>query len=102
MPIMWFVKDGFHSDAQTGTSTAVSYEEIRDLLAANKPEYISKEPPQFYIESPSRYPVRVLIEIRPEDGTSEEFHKIGFYLIPGISPERAQQLLAAYRGRKMK
>lgn len=102
MPTMWFVKDGYRPNVQKGASVTVCYKEIKGAFGGNKPEYISKEPPQFYVDSPSQYPVRVVIQVREEDGANVEFPKVGFYLIPGISPERAEKQLLAYQNRDLK
>lgn len=100
MPIMWFVKDGKRPDTQRGSGTEVSYDEIRGAFREDKPEYVSKEPPQFNIDTPSQYPVRVVIEVREEDVSDVQFPKAGFYLLPNLSPNKAQQLLVAYRDSK--
>lgn len=99
MPEMWFASDGRRPDTQRGPSVPISYEEIKGAFKEYRPEYVSNEPPQFNVESPSQYPVRVVIEVGEKEATNAAFPKVGFYLIAGLSPEKAQQLLSAYRNR---
>lgn len=99
MPAMWFAKDGRRPETQRGPNVPMSFEEINGAFQEYRAEYVSKEPPQFNVDSPSRYPVRVVIEVEEGEGTNAVFPKIGFYLIPDLSPENAQQLLSAYHNR---
>lgn len=99
MPQMWFAKDGLRPGAQKGPGIPISFEEIKGAFKQYTPKYLSITPPQFNVESPSQYPVNVVIEIREQDGTNEAFPNYGYYLILCLSPEKAQQLLSKYRNR---
>ena len=97
MPIMWYVKDGPRPQTTRGSGTQLSFAEISGALGRYGSEFLSREPPQFNVNTPSQYPTRVVIEVRNEDGTNPQFPQPGFYVILDLSPGQAQDLLSSYR-----
>lgn len=93
MPILWHVRDGRRPDTQTGSGVSVSFQELNTLFASSDPRFLSAELPEFNVNSPSRYPLHVVVEVQSHEGTDSRFPKAGFYLLQGLSPERVQQQL---------
>ena len=91
MPTLWCVRDGRGPDAQMGPGVPVSFQEFNTAFSGSDPLFLSLEPPEFNVNSPSRYPQRVVVEVGLREGTDSRFPKAGFYLLQGLSPERAQQ-----------
>lgn len=100
MPVMWYVKDGPRPNSQQGLGVPISFGEIKAALRAHKAHFLSTEPPQFNVGSPSQNPLYAVVEVRDSDGTDGQFAKPGFYLLPDLSPEEAQNRLDAYRNKK--
>lgn len=103
MPTMWFVKEGPRSNATRGSGAQLSFDEIRRAFKNSRPEFLSTNPPRFNVNTPSQFPVHmvtvhVVIEVHAEDGVNPEFPRSGFYIMDGLSPERARQLLFESRG----
>lgn len=51
MPVMWFAKDGRRPYTQQGPGVSILYEEIKGAFEANKAKYVSREPPEFNVDS---------------------------------------------------
>ena len=100
MPTVWYVKDGRRPDTQRGEGIRLTFEEIRSAFGSYKPTFLSTEPPEFNPEKPSRYPVRVVIEVEGKDGTNDNFPKPGFYILSDLSPDKAHELLTKHRTKK--
>ena len=100
MPVMWFVKDGPRPHTAPGDGIKLSFAELRGAFGKHRPQFLSKEPPQFNVETPSQYPRRVVIEVREEEGSDNQFPQSGFYIISDLSPEEAHELLSNYRGKR--
>ena len=99
MPILWFVKDGRRPYTQSGEGVPLSFEQVNSAFGDYAIEYVSTEPPEINRDSPSRHPVRVVIEVRDDEGTSAQFPKPGFYFIP-LSVDEAQQLLSVHGAKR--
>jgi hypothetical protein len=93
MPTLWYAKDGRRPDAQRGPGVAISFQDLNSLFPDTEPLFVSVQPPEFNVDQPTQYPVRVVVEVQPQEGTDARFPKVGFYLMQDISPERAQQRL---------
>lgn len=97
MPTLWTVRDGPRSEAARGAGEPVTFQEIGQAFANYRAEFVSSSPVSFNKESPSSYPSRVLIEVKISDGLTKDFTKPGFYILEGLSPSRAGELLAKLR-----
>jgi hypothetical protein len=49
--------------------------------------YLGPEPPEFNKDTPSKYPVRVVVEVRDGEEDNRSFGRPGFYLLDGVSPD---------------
>jgi hypothetical protein len=96
MPVMWYVKDGPRPQSTRGSGTPLSFADISGAFGTYRSEFLSLEPPQFNVNAPSRYPSRVVIEVRNEDGTNAQFPQPGFYVILDLSPSQAHRLLSRH------
>ena len=99
MPTLWYLNDGPESVNTSKLGVQVSFQELREAFGDHIPKLLAKKRPQFNVDHPSRYPQRVVIEVKEEDGIDGRFPQSGFYLF-NLSPEQAQQLLDNYRGKK--
>lgn len=99
MPTLYYAKDGRRPHTQRGPGIRVSFEELRSAFPNAIPQFVSSDAPEFNVDKPSQYPVRVVVEVEADEGTAPEYPKIGFYLLPDLSPEQAQQQLDGSRGK---
>src|SRR5262245_5262997 len=93
MPTLWYAKDGRRPETQRGPGVPISFQELNTVFADADPRFVSGEAPEFNVDRPSRYPVRVVVEVEAHEGSDSRFPKAGFYLMQDLSPERAQQRL---------
>ena len=100
MPVLWYVKDGPRPDTTRGGGIQLSFAELNEAFGKYTPEFLSEEPPEFNVDIPSQYPVRVVIEVRAEEGHDPRFSKPGFYWVPDLSPQQAGELLSETNKKK--
>ena len=99
MPRLWSVRDGPRASATRGSGVPISFEEIGAAFAGYAPEFLSEDPPQFNVEAPSGFPSHVIVEVSKDDAPTQAFPRPGFYVLDGLSPETANQLLFKLRGK---
>lgn len=99
MPTLYFAKDGRRPDTQRGLGIRVSFEELGAAFPNGTPQFVSVDAPEFNVDHPSQYPVRVVVEVEANEGTTSEYPKVGFYLLPNLSPERAREQLDRTKGK---
>ena len=92
MPTIFFVRDGT-GDHQTSTGKSVSLTDIEQLAVRFPPHY-RNGPPQVNAGVASAFaPYRhVVIEVESHE-TSPTFSRTGYYLLAGMSPRDAFELL---------
>lgn len=100
MPTLWYVKDGPVRDSWPVQGIQVSFLELRGAFGDHRRLKFSKNIPQYNVEDPSRYPERVVIEVKEEDATDDKFSQVGFYLFLDLTPKEAHKLLIEYRRKK--
>ena len=96
MATLYFVKDGPSPD-RSGKGYEIPASIIKEKYSDFQIKWLGKNPPVFEKEKPSSSPSRVVFEIKEKE---KEFFKVGFYVLPDISPERASQDLDPFLGNK--
>ncbi len=85
MATLYFVKDGPRPDSSGPgyrCDLTVLYQRLPDMAVT----YLGPEPPEFNKNTPSKYPVRVVVEVREGEEDDRSFGQPGFYLLKGVSP----------------
>jgi hypothetical protein len=67
--------------------------ELERRVQEEEIKYLSETPPEFNRNSPSQYPLRVVVEVEAHEATGHFFSRTGFYLLPQLSPEEAESLI---------
>src|SRR5262245_36282998 len=96
MPKIYGVHDGPDRGNQAGSGLDISFEELDTVFARYGPLWLGPDPPVFGVQ-PSEWPTHVVVEVTAEDGLGPGYARAGFYEIPTISPDRADDLLSVHR-----
>lgn len=99
MPTLYYANDGPCPHTQQGYGIHVSYKELRSAFPNVNPRFVSVDAPEFNVKKPSQYPIRVVVKVEANEGTTTEYPKKGFYLLPDLSPKQAQQQLNGLSGK---
>ena len=86
MTILYFVRDGPRPD-NSGPGYRCDLAELHQRLPDMTVKYLGTEPPEINKNSPSKYPVRVVVEVQEGEGDDMKLGRPGFYLLNGISPD---------------
>lgn len=97
MATMWYSKDGCRPHTQRGPGTELTLEEISTLFAKEELRYCGTDAPSINPETPSHSEKNVVVEIDEEDGFNQRMPKAGFYLVVGVRPAVAAQMLQEHR-----
>lgn len=93
MPILYVVKEGRIPRTQSDEGLRLSIDEVRANFGNCNMKYVSKEPPEFNPDTPTRHK-HVVIEVKDAEDIGNEFPKIGFYVVQGPSLDMAQNLFS--------
>jgi len=93
MPTLYYTKDGRRPHTQRGPGINVSFQDLSTAFPNINPRFVSIEAPEFNVDKPSQYPMRVVVEVEADEGTTTEYPKSGFYLLPNVSPTHANEQL---------
>lgn len=99
MPILWSVNDGARANATVGSGEPISFQEIALAFGRFPAIYLFAKPEAPNATNPSALPARVVIEVRPEDGTTALFPQPGYFRLDGLAPADACALLKTVRER---
>lgn len=97
MPTMWFAKDGLRPHSQSGPGIAVTSEEVTVIVAGHAVHFIGLEAPSINPDQPSHSLKNVVLEVEEQSDASALLPEVGFYLVPGLLPSKAQSRLDASR-----
>lgn len=86
MSTMYFVKDGPRPE-NSGPGYRIDLRDLYARLQEMSVMYLGEEPPEFNTGSPSKYPVRVVVEVKKGQVDSSKFNRPGFYLLRDVAPD---------------
>ncbi len=86
MAVLYFVKDS-PRPGNSGLGYKINLTDLYKHIPSLKTRFLGTEPPVFNEKSPSMYPVRVVVEVLPDEIDSNKFQKAGFHLLVDIPPD---------------
>jgi hypothetical protein len=92
MATLYYVKDGSRP-YNSGPGRNISLAELERRVQGKEIKYLGETPPEFNRNSPSKYPLRVVVEVEAHEAIGDLFSRAGFYLFPQLSPEEAEALI---------
>ena len=87
MAMLFFVKDGPRPD-NFGPGHNIQLMKLYNQIPNLDPFYLGTEPPTFHEESPSMYPVWVVVEVSPSEVAGRKFNRPGFYVLRDLAPNQ--------------
>ncbi len=85
MATLYFVKDG-PGPENSGSGFKIDLHALKSHFPDIGVLHLGEEPPEFNAESPSQYPVKVVVEVTEAEKGEDEFNRQGFYLLKGVAP----------------
>jgi len=85
MAKIYFVKDGPRPN-NAGPGKEIQLGKLYNYMPNLNVHFLGLEPPSFNEDSPSRYPVRVVVEVSASETDNNKFNQNGFYLIKDVRP----------------
>lgn len=85
MAKIYFVKDGPRPN-NAGIGQEIQLTKLCNHIPNLSVHFLGSEPPSFNEDSPSRYPLRVVVELSVSETDKNEFNQNGFYLIKDVRP----------------
>jgi len=86
MAKIYFVKDGPRPN-NAGPGQEIQLRKLNNYMPNLNVHFLGSEPPSFNEDSPSRYPVRVVVEVSASETDNDKFNQNGFYLIKDVGPK---------------
>jgi hypothetical protein len=88
MATLYYVKDG-PRPGNSGRGYNIDLTNLYKRLPHLTTRFLGTEPPTFNEKSPSMYPVRVVVEVLPDEVDSNKFQSAGFHLLVDVPPDDA-------------
>ena len=97
MPTIYFARDGRRPNTQEGPGIQATFPEVAEILRGYELIHVGDEAPSINPDSPSHSVKNVVVHVEPEEGVSDQFPNLGFYIVRGVSPEQVTQALEKMR-----
>jgi hypothetical protein len=98
MPVMWFSKDGPRPHSQSGPGTSVSIAEAHAIVGTHEIKFVGAGPPSVNSDRPSSHVKNVVLQVE-SPSISGVLNHVGFYLVLGLKPQEAEQILVSLRAK---
>ena len=85
MAKIYFVKDGPRPN-NGWLGHEIQLRKLYNHMPNLNVHFLGLEPPIFNEDSPSQYPLRVVVEVSVSETDNNEFNQNGFYLIKDVRP----------------
>jgi hypothetical protein len=94
MAKVYYVKDGsYPQNLVDPFGRRIALAELEGRLQGQDVRYLSTLPPEFNREQPSPEVKYVMVELALDEPPGQRFTRMGYYLVPHLSPEEAEALL---------
>jgi len=94
MPTVWYVCEGRLPNTTNDPGIELPVLDFQRAFLDHTPQFLSKTPPVFNAASPSPHTQRVVIGVRPDEGTDSTFPFAGYCLMPDMTPADAKEDLS--------
>jgi hypothetical protein len=94
MAKVYYVKDGsYPQNFVDPLGRHISLDELERRIQDQDVRYLSKLPPEFNPDQPSPSPQYVVVEVELDEPLGRLFTQTGFYVLPQLSPDKAETRL---------
>jgi hypothetical protein len=94
MAKIYAVKDGsFPQNLVDPLGRNIALAELERRLQGQDVRYLSTLPPEFNVDQPSPEVKYVVVELGMDEPPGQLFTRMGYYLVPNLSPNQAAALL---------